>query len=120
MAQLVEELLNQLKSYKVIKVEEVVLQIGDLAFLGEEQMKFAWKIVTKECEQLKGSKLTIERIPAETRCKSCGYTGEFDLGNGLTFHDLTMVFGCPRCEGEIEIMKGRECIIKNVSLEVEE
>jgi hydrogenase nickel insertion protein HypA len=120
MTQLVEELLEHLSGHKVIKVDEVVVEVGDLMFLGDEQMRFAWNILAEDNNLLKGSKLTLVRIPAEVRCKKCGYEGGLELADDPSFHNLVTKFACPKCEGDIEIVRGRECIIKNVSAEVED
>ena len=65
---IVSAILRELENYKVEKVEEVVLVVGEMTSLGQEQLEFAYEIVTKDTK-LEGSKLVIEneKIRANVR-----------------------------------------------------
>lgn len=99
------------------KVNEVILDIGELTFLGKDQLEFCYSIMAEE-NRLKGSKLTITTVPAEVLCKSCGYSGP--IGYFREFHLETPILSCPDCRETIEIIKGRECSIRSVNLEIKD
>ena len=71
---IVSAILRELENYNVEKVEEVVLVVGEMTSLGQEQLEFAYEIVTKDTK-LEGSKLVIENEKIRVRCESCGYEG---------------------------------------------
>ena len=66
---IVSAILKELEKYSVERVEEVVLVVGDMTSLGEEQLEFAYEIVTKETK-LEGSKLVIEHEKIRARAGS--------------------------------------------------
>ena len=72
---IVSAILKELENYNVERVEEVVLVVGDMTSLGDEQLEFAYEIVTKETK-LEGSKLIIEHEKIRVKCKECDYEGE--------------------------------------------
>ena len=118
MADIVDAVLDELSAYKTTKINEVTILIGDLTQLGEEQLQFAWEILT-EPTILKGSRLTIEHEPVSLSCPSCGYTGpaeKVDFGNG-DGHAIPLL-SCPVCKGKVDVTGGTACRI--VSFDIEE
>ena len=97
------------------KVIEVEVEIGDLTFLGIEQVRFAYKILTDKTIA-KDSKLTIKQISGRGRCGSCGYDGPLSHLDDPQFHISIPTFNCPRCEGPLSISGGQECIIKRIRI----
>ena len=71
---LVDAVIAELQKYNVIKVNSVTVVIGDLTNLGEEQMSFAYDIVTQGTI-LEGSEFIVEHEPIELECWDCGYKG---------------------------------------------
>ncbi len=103
---------------KVIeRVNEVILEIGELTFLGKDQLAFCYNVMVEK-NQLKGSKLTINTVPAKVLCKECGYSGPVEYFS--EFHLVTPILSCPTCNKTVEILKGRESSIKSVNLEIAE
>ncbi|UCH87986.1 MAG: hydrogenase maturation nickel metallochaperone HypA [Thermoplasmata archaeon] len=101
-------------------VSEVVVDIGELSFVGETQLKFAYDVITREIEALAKSKLVIQTVKAEVSCESCGYTGGLKNYDDPATHFITPVFACPSCGGKITIIKGRECTIRTIRMMVED
>ena len=101
----------------ITKVNEVFLDIGELTFLGKEQLRFCYGIMSEE-NRLKGSVLTIETIPAEVLCHECGYSGVIKYFT--EYHLDTPILSCPKCDHTVEIVNGRECSIRSVNLDIEE
>ncbi|MBR2255396.1 MAG: hydrogenase maturation nickel metallochaperone HypA [Candidatus Methanomethylophilaceae archaeon] len=115
---LVKAVLKELENHRTTKVNRVALLIGVLNNLGEEQMRFAYEIVTRGTI-LEGSELVIEEEPVEAECRSCGYRGPVDMLEDPDFgHDIP-VLACPRCHGPITVVKGQSCTVKYMDIEEE-
>ncbi|MDI6724170.1 MAG: hydrogenase maturation nickel metallochaperone HypA [Methanobacterium sp.] len=99
------------------KITEVTIEIGGLALLNPEQLKFMIEVLSEDT-LLEGAEINIEEIPIEIKCKSCNYEGP--AGSDELDHYMPIV-KCPECEEvSIEIVKGRECNVKNIKIEKEE
>jgi len=117
--ELVETLLDALDGKKVEKVEEIHLEVGELTFLAERQLKFAIKL-TSEGTILEGADVIIINMPAEITCHECGYNGSPAESAEEVNHVSFPIVSCPKCKGPVEITGGKECIIKNVKAIVED
>ncbi len=99
------------------KVNSVTVLVGDLTSLGEEQMSFAWEVVTRGTV-LDGSALEFERVPIEVRCGSCGYVGPVRMLEDPDYDSHAVpVLSCPECGGPIEVVRGMECAVKCMDVE---
>ena len=116
-ASLVDAVIAELQKYNVIKVNSVTVVIGDLTNLGEEQMAFAYEIVTQDTI-LEGSEFIVEHEPIELECWDCGYKGP---AKGLTGPDFDTHSGpirsCPECGGKVTVVKGQSCTVKCMDIE---
>ncbi|MGB9635874.1 MAG: hydrogenase maturation nickel metallochaperone HypA [Thermoplasmata archaeon] len=119
MQSIVNTILSKLKEYRVKAVEKVILEIGKLTFLGSEQLKFAFEVLTKDT-MLEGAALEILEIEPVVKCEKCGYTGALQYENADIYHVMLPVFRCPSCGGKVEVVRGRECAIKSINMELEE
>ncbi|MCW4021133.1 MAG: hydrogenase maturation nickel metallochaperone HypA, partial [Candidatus Bathyarchaeota archaeon] len=75
--QIVENVLREARARNAKEVSEVHLVIGKLTFLGSEQVRFSYKVLT-EGTMMKNSKLFIEAKDGVVKCGSCGYEGSFN------------------------------------------
>ena len=119
MADIVDAVVSELSNYRVTRVNEVTIVIGDLTQLGEEQLRFAWEVLT-DANVLKGSKLTIKHEPVALRCAACGYEGpakSVDFGDGAS-HSIPLL-SCPGCGGKVEVIGGSSCRIESFDIEEE-
>jgi hydrogenase nickel incorporation protein HypA/HybF len=114
-SQIVEAVLGEAEKQHAVKVIEVELDIGDLTFLGIEQVRFAYKILTDETIA-KNSKLNINQIPGRGRCDGCGYDGPLSYLDDEQFHIIVPTFNCPQCGTPLSISGGRECVIKRIRI----
>jgi hydrogenase nickel incorporation protein HypA/HybF len=114
MSGIVESVLKELEKHSVLKVEEVDLVLGELTFLGEEQLQFAYEIITRGTI-LEGSKLLV--IPEETElmCVSCGYQGPADK-LGEEYHMSMPSLVCPKCRGGVKVLKGQSCRVTSMKV----
>ena len=114
-SQIVEAVLDEAEKQHAVKVIEVDVEIGDLTFLGIEQVRFSYKILTDKTIA-KNSKLKINRVPGRGRCESCGYDGPFSCLEDKQFHMVVPTFNCPQCGKSLSISAGRECVIKRIRI----
>jgi len=113
--QIVESVLSEANHRRAKKVVEVNLVIGSLTFLNPDQVKFWYKILTKDTV-LEGSKLVIEENKGTVRCPMCGYEGSFKFVDDSVFHLPLPTLQCPKCDGTVEIVSGKDCIIKSIKM----
>ncbi len=114
-SQIVEAVLNEAARQDAAKVTEVELEIGDLTFLGLEQIRFSYEILTEKTIA-KDSKLTIREIHGRGKCDGCGYDGPLSYLNDPQFQIAFQTFNCPKCGKPLTLSAGRECIIKRISI----
>jgi len=114
-SQIVEAVLSEAEKQHALKIAEVEVEIGDLTFLGLEQVRFAYKVLTEKTIA-KNSKLTIRQVKGRGKCDSCGYDGPLSYLDDPQFHITIPTFNCPRCEKSLSIYAGRECIIKRIRI----
>lgn len=115
MASIINSVLEELKKYQVEKVEEVDLTIGAITFLGEDQLQFAYEVLTRGT-LLEGSTLVISTEAVEVRCPSCGYEGPSEVADVGDLHGMVPVMHCPRCSKGIEVTKGKGCTVRSVKV----
>jgi len=113
---IVKTVLEEAEKHGAKSILEVHLVIGDFTFLSEEQVKFSYQILTKKTI-LNGSKLLIEKRKGTVHCETCDYRGPINYGNDASHISLPR-FICPLCEGSVKIIGGKECMIKNIKVEV--
>ncbi|MBO4551980.1 MAG: hydrogenase maturation nickel metallochaperone HypA [Candidatus Methanomethylophilaceae archaeon] len=112
---IVSAILKELEKYNVEKVEEVILVVGEMTSLGDEQLEFAYEIVTKETK-LEGSKLVIEHEKIRVRCNECGYEGEVRMLESDYGEHTIPILSCPKCNGRVKVTAGQTCMVKNLKI----
>jgi hydrogenase nickel incorporation protein HypA/HybF len=115
MASIIERVLAELSQHQVEKVEEVDLVIGELTFLGEEQLRFAFEVLSRD-NMLAGSQLNISHEKVEVKCAACGYQGGVQYVDELADHMVIPNLVCPKCEAQVEVIKGRSCGVTSVKV----
>lgn len=86
------------------QVKVVRVDIGEMAMVNPEQVRFLFEALIEDDPLVKGAELDCTVVPPVTRC-SCGYTG-------------SERFVCPRCGALPELIKGREIVVRHVEIEV--
>ncbi|MDH5782683.1 MAG: hydrogenase maturation nickel metallochaperone HypA [Candidatus Bathyarchaeota archaeon] len=117
-SQIVQSVLEEARKHRAKKVKEVSLIIGELTFLGLEQVRFAYEILTKDTI-MEDSNLLIKEGEGVVKCNSCGYEGDFKYEDNPQYHLPMPTLRCPKCDGIVEIVGGKECIIESIRLVVE-
>ncbi len=116
MTQIVDSILSEAKQRSATKVEGVDLEIGEYTLLGEEQMRFAFELMTRDTI-LEGAKLNIRPIQGKIKCHNCGYEGPMSVSEDSP-HRSVPILSCPKCSGVAEITEGRECLVRNIRMVV--
>jgi len=116
-AEIVNSVMQEAANHTAKKVLEVHLVIGEFNFLGKEQLKFCYEILTKG-SILEESKLYIEEQEGKVKCTACGYEGPLGHESDHEEHVHPSEFSCPKCGDKVEVISGRECLVKNIKLQV--
>ena len=117
MQSVVETVLVEAGKRPAARVISVLLEVGELTMLGDEQMRFAFASLT-DSTIAKGALLVLEHTPAAIRCRSaaCGYNGPVDHTTLPQTHRLLPLLACPRCGGPVDIIQGLGCVLRAVKL----
>jgi len=113
--QIVESVLGEAKKHGAKKVTEVHLIIGKMTFLGIEQVRFAYRILTEETI-MKSSKLLIREKDGAIECPNCGFKGALEFEDDIMYHVPTLVLKCPECGEAAKIVEGKECTIESIKM----
>jgi hydrogenase nickel incorporation protein HypA/HybF len=117
MTQIVEQVINEANKRGAKEVKETNLEIGEMTFLAPEQLKFAYEILSKGTI-LENSKLKIRKKKMKIMCEKCGYNGKAKYKNDLRYHFIVPKLYCPNCKGNVKIVSGKECNVKNIKVVV--
>lgn len=115
MGQIIDSILEESKKRHASKVESVDLELGEYTMLGDEQLRFAFEVLTKETI-LADAKLNVRHLKGKVRC-ACGYEGYVPVGDD-TLHKIVPILECPKCKGAAQVIEGRECVIRNIRMVV--
>lgn len=116
MREIIERVADEAKRREGSRVRSVTLEIGELTFLGIEQMRFAFKALT-ENTSVGGAELKISEERGEIECE-CGYRGPVKFSETPSYHRMFPLIACPECGERPEIVSGKECVVRNITLEV--
>ena len=100
-----------------IKVTDMVIEIGKLAMLNPEQLKFMLGVLCKDTIA-ENAEIVIEDIDVEIKCYNCDFEGIADIDD--SDHYAPMIL-CPKCESHrVEVLNGRDVTVNNISIERED
>jgi len=116
---IMEVVKSEMEKQKASMVHEVHLEVGELSFLSHEALQFGFRALAENEPKIDIDALKITSMPAEVKCRKCGYSGSMNISESETYHTPAPVFQCPKCAGPIVILKGRECVVKNIRMEVD-
>lgn len=100
-----------------IEVTEIVIEIGRLAMLNPEQVKFMLGVLSEDTIAEHAS-IVINDISVEIKCTKCGFEGIANIDD--EDHYAPMVL-CPKCDDpRVEILNGKDVTVRNISIEKED
>src|SRR4030042_6702367 len=113
---IVETVLCEAEKQNAEKITSVEIEIGELTFLGIEQIEF-WVRTGFEGTPAAGAEILFRRIPGKLLCCDCGYEGVLKLIEDPVYHLRLPAFSCPDCSGNhIEITEGKEALIRRIHI----
>jgi hydrogenase nickel incorporation protein HypA/HybF len=102
--------LDAVSKSRVVRVQEVMLDVGKVRLVMPEALELAWSVVS-DGTIAAGSKLRIHEVPIEAACRHCGRVYPADVDNYL----------CPGCgQADVEIVAGDDILLTSVVGQVEE
>ena len=116
MTQIIDSILAEATKRRATRIEAVDLEVGEYTMLGDEQLKFAYQVLSMKNPLLEGSELNIRHLQGRIKCK-CGFEGEVKAAEDSP-HRVVPILECPKCHGAAEIVVGRECVIRNIRMVV--
>jgi hydrogenase nickel incorporation protein HypA/HybF len=115
MSDIMKAALDELSKHDVEGVEELVIVIGDLTNLGEEQMAFAFDIMRKDT-LLSDAKLVVEHEKIRLKCKACSFDGPAEILRNEGYDHSVPVLSCPKCSGPVTVTEGMACRISSIKI----
>lgn len=94
------------QDHQASQVSTVFVEIGEMAMINPEQVEFLFHTIADEDPVFSGSDIKCTVVKVHTRC-SCGYEGD-------------EAFVCPRCGAMPEMVRGREVMVTNIEIEVDD
>jgi hydrogenase nickel incorporation protein HypA/HybF len=88
------------------RVVQVALQVGTLRAVIPQAMTFCFEVVTRGT-RAQDAVLIIEEIALRTRCLDCGHEWLPDEA----------AFFCPRCDGPVEVLTGKELLLRSLVID---
>jgi hydrogenase nickel incorporation protein HypA/HybF len=112
---IVKTVLDVANSRKASKVIQIDLDVGELTFLGYEQLKFGIEVLSKGTIS-EGVKVAIRKKKAKIRCSKCGYSGHVKYV-GEEIHSMIPIpiIACPKCGStDAAVTEGNECTVRSI------
>ena len=88
------------------RVKKVSVEMGKMAMVNPEQVTFLFDTIKEDDPLFKTTVLECREVAPQSKC-ICGYAGN-------------EIFVCPKCGALPELVKGREIVVTNVEIEVED
>ena len=113
---IIHTVLEEAVKQEAIKVESVEIEIGELTFLGIDQVEF-WVKTNFEGTVAQGATILFKRVKAEIHCNACEFQGALAVKEDPGYHLNLPLFSCPKCESsDIEITRGKEALIRRIHI----
>jgi len=91
---------------KATTVKKINVEVGKISMVNPEQVIYLFDTIKEDDPLFTSTILQCDEVAAETKCP-CGYTGG-------------EIFVCPRCGALPELVKGREIVVTNIEIEVDD
>jgi len=112
-----QTVLESAAEHKAAKIHTINLEIGELVFLNIEQVTF-WLDELFKDTPAREAEINVTNIKGEVKCLDCNYLGPIEFLDSPLYHYKMPNFLCPDCKSyNIEITRGRECMVRNIKAE---
>lgn len=92
--------------HKATKVKKISVEVGKMAMVNPEQVVFLFDTIKEDDPLFREAVLHCTEVDPVTTCL-CGYAG-------------SEVYVCPQCGALPELVKGREIVVTNIEIDVED
>ncbi len=111
---IINAVIDTAESNNATEVTEVGIEIGRLAMINPEQLRFMLSVLV-ENTIVEDADIKIEEIPVEIDCLECGFKGVAELDDKDHYAPIVE---CPKCGNKrISILNGKDCVVKNIVIE---
>ncbi|MCS7112851.1 MAG: hydrogenase/urease maturation nickel metallochaperone HypA [Nitrososphaerota archaeon] len=117
-SQIIDIVLSEAKRRYAKKILEIRIRIGRFSFVNPDQLRFSLEAIASMEPLLDGVAFTISEEEAEAECMECSYRWIIECEDNPLYHYSPPIVRCPRCNGVSKFIKGRDCIIEGVRIEV--
>jgi hydrogenase nickel incorporation protein HypA/HybF len=115
---IVQAVTDAATTHGATRVAAIHLQVGQMSMLNHDQLLFGIEIAAQETVA-QNAKVTIEVLPIKIACKSCG-TESIPEGE-QSIYEILSSMTCPKCGSrEVDVIQGRECIVKDIEAVVDD
>ena len=94
------------EEHNATEVKKIFVDVGEMTMVNPEQVKFLFDVIKEEDPAFQNTALEYRQVAVKVRC-CCGYEG-------------CEHFVCPECGGMPEIIEGREIVVTNIEIEVDD
>lgn len=109
--------LETAEANNAIKVTDIVIEIGRLAMLNPEQLKFMLDVLVEDTIAADAN-IVLEDIDVEIKCYNCDYEG---VGNVDDSDHYAPMILCPKCESHrVNVLNGKDVTVRSISVEQED
>ncbi len=113
---IVQTVLQEANKQHSSHVESIEIEIGELTFLGIDQITF-WINTGFKGTIAENADIILKQVKGIIRCETCKYQGELKSQTDPIYHILLPTFSCPHCQSsKIEITQGKEAIIRRIKI----
>jgi len=113
---IVKTVLAEAEKQNAVKVDSVEIEIGELTFLGQDQVEF-WIKTGFESTIAENAEIKFKKIKGRIKCKKCGYAGDITVKEDPQYHMLLPSFSCPQCNSaEVTITAGKDAFIRTIKI----
>jgi hydrogenase nickel incorporation protein HypA/HybF len=115
MSQIVDAIMEEAGKRSATRIDGVTIELGEFTMLGEEQMRFAFEVLSKGT-MMETAVLELRKTDGVIEC-GCGFRGAMSPSED-TPHRSTPILECPKCGGAATLGAGRECVIRDIRMVV--
>ena len=111
-----QTVLKEAEKQNALKVESVEIEIGDLTFLGIDQVEF-WVKTSFQGTLAEEAVLLFNRVKGRVHCEDCNTDSDLKIEEDPYYHTTLPTFNCPKCQStHIEIIQGKEAVIRKIKI----
>jgi len=108
--------LEKASEQKAKEILSVDIEIGELTFLNDEQVRFWLEEIFKKTIAEK-AEIHIEKVRSQSKCLECHWQGRINAKDDPLYHTYFFTSRCPQCgSSSLKIEKGKECLVRKIRM----